>query len=189
MERSLRVDTLRFHHAVDGMLGLPQYGALHSTGSFRLVRTGFSHNIYSAGFGGTQLSNITVSAEGGDLVLAADSGVSYRIQPTLGGPVTVAGARMCLLTSGSVDLASQALVDDVPTSLPCNPPNQPYSRIGFARSSVGIKGKPGVDNLIVFTEGVVEGHIDDCETHDRNSDNVYVRVADAHTYRFQMRQP
>lgn len=169
-------DTVRFHYPIAGGSSLPQLGALHSTGSFRLVKTAFSHNIYSIGFGGTQLSTIAVDVSGTDLVLRTDPGVTYTIAPALGGPVTVANARICLLTSGSVDLATEALIDGAAVALPCNPPNAPFSRVGNSSMSFGIKGKPGIDSLVVSAAGVIEGHIDDCGSTDRNADNVYARL-------------
>jgi len=137
-------DTVRFHHPLQGLPGFPQLGALHSTGSFRLARAAFSHNIYSVGFGGTQIAAIAVELSGSDLVLKTDRAAAYTVPPVLGGPVVVTGATICLLTSGTVDLASKASLDGLPRSIPCSSEFQP---LGSASESFGIRGHHGVDSL------------------------------------------
>lgn len=170
-------DTISFGY---GTLG--QVGALHSTGSFRPLKSSWAHNIYSIGFGGTQFSQATVSLAGNDLLVSTNVGTSYRVQPALGGTVTVSGARICLVTSSSVALAQCALVDSACVSIPAGPS---FQSIGMAGASFGVKGQSGVDSLVVHASGTVEAHNDNLG--DPNADDMYVRIASPPSrYAFRM---
>lgn len=170
-------DTINFGY---GSIG--QVGALHSTGSFRPLKRNWAHNIYSMGFGGTQFSSATVSRAGNDLLVTTNVGTTYRIQPALGGIITVSGAKICLVTSGSVALAQSALVDSASVSIPVG---EVFNSIGTASRSFGVKGQAGVDSLVVFASGKVEAHNDNLG--DANADDVYIRLVNPpSSYTFQM---
>lgn len=178
--RGSGLDTINF-----GFGNLGQIGALHSTGSFRPLKTGWAHSIYSIGFGGTQFRDATVSLAGDDLLISVPAaGISYRVRSAPGGTVSVTGARLCLITSNSVVLADLncALLDSHCAAIPVGPD---FRALGNAAGSFGIRGNSGVDSLVVFAGGTVEAHNDD--TGDSNANDVYVRLANAPSaYTFQM---